>query len=281
MKRHRFAFLISALLVFSTHVSAHAFQAEVTPPEIKPGDAFVIKVNNVKTSQFPAASLKGRRFYFSGCGKGCYVSIGSVGIRTKPGIYTIKLRVGKKRKNLQLVVTQTSFPTTELTLPDDQIFLSKENLKRVKKENKRLKLIFQKVSKRFWEGNYIIPLKNDISTPFGIKRILNKKWVSIHRGVDITGQEGEEVKASNRGRVVLAEELFFGGNTIILDHGLGIYTIYMHLSNFNVNTEDIVSKGDIIGFVGSSGRSTGPHLHFGVKVMNISTNPVSFMELNL
>jgi murein DD-endopeptidase MepM/ murein hydrolase activator NlpD len=281
MKRHRFAFLISALLVFSTHISAHAFQAEVTPTEIKPGDAFVIKVNNAKTSRLPAASFKGMRFYFSECGKSCYIAIGSTGIRTKPGVYTIKLKVGKTTKNLHLTVKQYSFPTINLTLPDNQVFLSKKDLKRVKRENKRLKQIFQKISESYWKGNFTFPLENDISTPFGIKRILNKKWISIHRGIDITGQEGEEVKASNNGRVVLTDELFFGGNTIILDHGLGIYTIYMHLSNFNVNTGDIVSKGDIIGFVGSSGRSTGPHLHFGVKVMNMSANPISLIELNL
>lgn len=281
MKRNGIVFLISVLLVFFTYASSYAFQAEVSPSEIKPGDAFAIKVNGAKTSQLLIASLKGRRFYFSRYGEGCFVAIGSVGMKTKPGVYTIKLRVAGKRKNLRLVVKQTSFPTTELTLPDDKVFLSKEDLRRVKKENKRLRLIFYKVSDRFWEEGFISPLENDISTPYGTKRILNRKWISIHRGVDITGQDGEEVKASNSGRVVLTEELFFGGNTIILDHGLGIYTIYMHLSKFNVNPGDIVSKGDIIGFVGSSGRSTAPHLHFGVKVMNMSSNPVSLLGLDL
>ena len=281
MNRYGIASLISAIFIFFTYVPVYAFQADVSPSEIKPGDAFVIKINGTNTSHLPAASLKGRRFYFSRCGESCFAAIGTVGIRTKPGSYAIKLRVGKKIKNLHLIVTQKSFTTTELTLPDDQVFLSKKDLKRVKRENKRLKQIFQKVSQSHYEESFILPLENDISTPFGIKRILNKKWISIHRGVDVTGKDGEEVKASNNGRVALAEELFFGGNTIILDHGLGIYTIYMHLSNFNVNVGEMVSKGDIIGFVGSSGRSTGPHLHFGVKVMNMSANPVSLIELNL
>jgi murein DD-endopeptidase MepM/ murein hydrolase activator NlpD len=125
----------------------------------------------------------------------------------------------------------------------------------------------------------MLPLENETSTLFGTKRILNKKRVSVHKGLDIKWEE--EVKASNSGRVVLAEELFFGGNTIILDHGQGIYTIYMHLSEFNITPEDIISKGDVIGLVGSSGRSTGPHLHFGVKVLNINTNPISLVKLNL
>ena|SRR3972149_1167100 len=281
MNRYGIAFLTSAIIVFLTCVTAYAFHAEISPSEIKPGDAFVIKVNDAETSHLPAASLKGRRFYFSRCGESCFAAIGTVGIRTKPGSYIIKLRVGEKTKNLHLIVKQYSFPTIKFILPDNQVFLSKKDLKRVKKENKRLEQIFQKVSQSHYEGSFILPLENDISTLFGTKRILNEKWISIHRGVDVTGKDGEEVKASNNGRVALAEELFFGGNTVILDHGLGIYTIYMHLSNFNVNVGEMVSKGDIIGLVGSSGRSTGPHLHFGVKVMNMSANPVSLIELNL
>jgi len=110
---------------------------------------------------------------------------------------------------------------------------------------------------------------------------MNKTWTSIHRGIDIKGLEGDEVKASNNGRVVLAQELFFGGNTIILDHGQGIHTVYMHLSQLHVDCGDAVSKGDVIGLLGSTGRSTGPHLHFGVKISNISVNPLSVLKLGL
>lgn len=274
-------FLVSALLVFFMHASADAFQVEVLPHEISPGEAFIIKVNGAKTSWLPTASLFGKQFYFSSCGEGCFITIGAVEMETEPGVYAVNLRVGNEKKNLNLVVKHTSFQTLRLTLPDDKVFLSTENLCRVKRENEKLKSICQIVSDRRWEGSFILPLENAISTVYGTKRIINDKMISVHRGVDIKGQEGEEVKASNSGKVVLAEDLFFGGSTIIIDHGQGIYTIYMHLSKFNVKPPDIVSKGDIIGFVGLSGRSSGPHLHFGVKVLNINTNPVSFVELDL
>jgi murein DD-endopeptidase MepM/ murein hydrolase activator NlpD len=274
-------FCISAIFIFSIYASADAFQIEVVPDEISPGEAFTIKVTGAKTSRLPAASLAKKKIYFSSCGEGCFIAIGAVGLKAKPGGYTIKLSIGGERKRLNLVIKRTSFPTLRLTLPKDKVFLSPDDLARAKREDKRLKSIFQIVSDRLWEGNFILPLENDISTIFGTKRIINQKIISIHRGVDIKGQEGEEVKASNSGRVVLAEELFFGGNTIILDHGQGIYTIYMHLSKSNVKPEDIILRGDIIGFVGSSGRSTGSHLHFGVKVLDINTNPVSLAKLNL
>ncbi|NWF76612.1 MAG: M23 family metallopeptidase [Nitrospirae bacterium] len=87
--------------------------------------------------------------------------------------------------------------------------------------------------------------------------------------------------ASNSGKVVFKRELFFGGKTIIIDHGDGIYTIYMHLSKYNVKLHEIVPKGFIIGYVGFTGRSTGPHLHFGVKISKINVNPISLFELEL
>jgi len=282
MKKHSVILVfLSLVFVFSTHAYAHAFQAEILPFEISSGEAFTIKVTSTRSSKLPIASLNGKQFYFSSCGEGCFVAIGAIGIETKPGVYTIALRVGKKKKNLQLVVKHISYPTLSLTLPEDKVFLSTENLRRAKREAKKLKSICQIVSDRFWEGSFILPLENDITTVYGTKRIINRKMISVHKGVDIEGQDGMEVKASNNGRIVLAEELFFGGNTIIIDHGKGIYTIYMHLLKFNVKPQDIVSKGDIIGLVGSSGRSSGPHLHFGVKVMNMNINPVSLIKLDL
>jgi murein DD-endopeptidase MepM/ murein hydrolase activator NlpD len=263
--------------VFNTPV--FAFHAEVLPCKISPGDVFLIKVSGLKRSVKPCASLSGKEFPFSRCGRGSFVAIGAADIETKPGVHIITLKIGKKREKLKLRVRKACFPETELTLPDDKVFLKPEDLDRVKKEDERLDNIFDTISKKLWEGDFIAPLNNEITTVFGTRRIMNGKWISVHRGIDMKGDAGDEVRASNDGRVVLEEELFFGGNTIILDHGQGIYTIYMHLSKFNVSPGDVVSKGDIIGFVGSSGRATGPHLHFGAKVQEMSVNPVSLFDL--
>jgi murein DD-endopeptidase MepM/ murein hydrolase activator NlpD len=178
-------------------------------------------------------------------------------------------------------VKQAAFPERHLTLPDEKVFLNPEDLKRVQAEAAKLKSLWPVRTDKLWQGDFILPLGNSISTAFGTKRIINKKKNSIHRGIDIRGKKGEDVRATNRARVILAEELFYGGNTIILDHGQGIYSLYMHLSAFNVAVDDIVAKGSVIGFVGSTGRSTGPHLHFGIKVLNVNTNPISLTELEL
>lgn len=273
--------LLPIFLIALSASHAEAFQAKVLPSNIHTGDAFIIRVTGPDTAAEPSALFEKKALHFSKCGKGCFVAIGAVDIKARPGVYLISLKTGKQKTELQLRVLKSSFKTTHLTLPEEKVTLSPEDLVRIDREDEMLDSIWQIESERLWDGSFILPLPNPFSTPFGAKRIINKKTVSLHRGLDMQGKAGEAIQASNRGRVVLTEELFFGGNTVILDHGQGIFTVYMHMSGFHVKPGDIVSKGDVIGFVGSTGRSSGPHLHFGVKVMRVNANPVSVAGLKL
>ncbi len=261
--------------------SAEGIQVEVVPRAINQGDAFAVKISEAHPSRLARGELGGRQLSFSSCGEGCFLALGSVSIDTQPADHIIKLTIGDREVNISLTVKQAAFPERHLTLPDEKVFLNPKDLKRAQAEAAKLKSLWPVITDKLWQGDFILPLENSISTAFGIKRIINKKKNSIHRGIDIRGKKGEEVRAANRARVILAEELFYGGNTIILDHGQGIYSLYMHLSAFNVAVDDIVAKGSVIGFVGSTGRSTGPHLHFGIKVLNVNTNPISLTELEL
>ena len=125
------------------------------------------------------------------------------------------------------------------------------------------------------------PTDTETSTLFGVKRIMNEVKTSVHRGMDFRGKTGTPVKAINSGTVVLTEDLFYGGNTLIVDHGMGLYSVYMHMSKFETKKGNQVSKGDVIGLIGSSGRVTGPHLHMSVKLNGISVNPESLFDLDL
>lgn len=254
---------------------------ELYPKTISQGDAFAVKITGVENSIVPAAAALKREIRFSSCGKGCFIGIGAAGIDEKAGAYPVTVRAGKHHRKLNLTVRKGSFLTTSMTLPEEKVTLSPADLETVNEENNLLKSIFLAASERLWEGFFIIPLDDKITTPFGAKRIMNRTWTSVHRGVDIKGPEGAAVKASNSGRVVLSRSLFFGGNTIVLDHGQGIHTVYMHLSDMKVSSGDPVSKGDVIGLVGLTGRATGPHLHFGVKIADLSVNPLSLLQLKL
>jgi len=227
-------FVILALFIFIETADAIAFQAKISPQDIYQGDAFVIKVSGTKSSEAPVAIMDGKQFVFSKCGEDCFIAIGAVDLETKPGRKKIKLEMRNQEQYLGLVVKRAMFPSISLTLPEEKVSPGAEDMERIEKENEKLKELWGKETEPMWKGDFIRPVKNEISTVFGTKRIFNKKKTSIHRGMDFRAKEGEEIKASNQGRVVLAEELFFGGNTVILDHGSGIYTVYMHLSALNV-----------------------------------------------
>lgn len=260
---------------------AAAFQAKVEPSAIRPGDAFVIRAKGPELREAPVATIGDRRITMQSCGTGCFWGIGAIDVESRSGTHRILLSAGKREKVLKLNVKRTRYPTQFLALPDEKVALSPADLKRAETEDERLKNIWQASSERLFDEKFLMPLESEVSTAFGVRRVINNKKISVHRGIDIRGDEGEEVMASNQGRVVLAEELFFGGRTVILDHGLGVFTVYMHLSDYAVSVGEVVPKGGCIGFVGSTGRASGPHLHFGVKAMGTSVNPVSFLDLKL
>lgn len=269
--------IITAVIAFA-HTS-NALQIDISPSEIPQGSAFAITMQESKT--IPSASFNGNKIIFSKCGDSCFIGIGGVPLETTAGKYNIEISDDNTKITKQLMVIDGQFQTIKLTLPESKVTLSKEDAERAKREAEKLNAIWQLKTNKAYAGSFIIPLNNNLSTGFGVKRIINNKNTSIHRGIDIRGKSGEPVAASNEGKVVLAEELFYGGNTVILDHGLGIYSVYMHLSEFNVKTGDAVSKGSIVGYVGSTGRSTGPHLHFGMKIGAMSINPLSLIQLEL
>ena len=275
-------FCLAALLVLLSFVSSvDAFEVQAEPSAIMPGDAFLVRVSDVKGVALPEASFSSKPLFFASCGFGCFFAIGSTDSKTNPGKRTVEVTVGRKKKRLPITIRRHVFPVIQLTLPPGKVTLSGEDSERADREDKLLKSFWTQQSEKVWQGSFNLPLENEISTQYGVKRIINKTKESIHNGIDIRGKEGEEVLASNSGKVVLAEELFFGGNTLLLDHGMGIYSVYMHLAGFNRKSGESVLKGDVIGFVGSTGRSTGPHLHFGIKAQELSVNPVSFAKLKL
>lgn len=273
--------IVILCLLFPSGASAEVFHVEISPNTVSQGDAFLVRVTRVSGGSAPRASVAQNPVMLSGCGTGCFIGIGAVAIDEKPGQYSVEVSVGEERRELQITVEKGVFETVAMTLPDEKVNLSPADLAIVEEESAVLRSLFLSNSERRWEEPFRMPVEGAISTPFGVKRIMNGTWMSVHRGIDIEGREGDAVKAANCGTVVLSRELYFGGKTVIIDHGQGIFTLYMHLSQMFVSVGNHVKKNDVIGLVGSTGRTTGPHLHFGVKVADISVNPVSLMNLRM
>ncbi|MDH4028967.1 MAG: M23 family metallopeptidase, partial [Nitrospirota bacterium] len=173
------------------------------------------------------------------------------------------------------------FKTIHLSLPEGKVTLSPEDQERAAREDALLNKLWPQDNTRSWDGRFTPPTDTEVATMFGVTRIMNKVKTSVHRGIDLRGKTGTPVKALNSGKVVLNDDLFFGGNTLIIDHGTGLFSVYMHLSRINVAAGESVSKGQTIGLIGMSGRATGPHLHLSVKLRGISINPESLFKLEL
>ena len=199
-------------------------------------------------------------------------------------VLDVTIRSPEKTKTRRFVieVLDASFPTQTLTLPDAMVDLDADTLKRVRKEAKHLRALFAKTSTpRVWTDDFIVPLEGKISGAFGRRRIINGQKKNPHTGEDISAPQGAQVQASNRGIVRLATEQFFSGKSILIDHGLGLFTMYFHLSEMLVNEGDTVDRGAVIGLVGSTGRATGPHLHWGARLNNARVDPYELIRMKV
>ena len=131
-----------------------------------------------------------------------------------------------------------------------------------------------------WLSGFIMPVEGRISGKFGGQRIMNNIPKNPHQGMDIAAKEGTPIKASASGEVVLAyPDLFYSGNVVVIDHGYGLQTIYAHMKDINVKKGQKVVQGDVIGTVGTTGRATGPHLHWGASLRNVRFNPQSLVDM--
>src|SRR5229473_757675 len=178
-------------------------------------------------------------------------------------------------------VQEGKFATESLKVAPNFVEPNPEQLARAEAERQRLRAIFATITpERFWDGSFRYPLAG-ITTGgnFGKRRVLNGKAGSPHGGVDFPAPAGTSVYAAQRGRVVLAEPLYFSGNTVVLDHGLGLYTFYAHFESISVQPGDLVDTGALLGKVGATGRVTGPHLHWAATVNRARTNPLQLISL--
>jgi murein DD-endopeptidase MepM/ murein hydrolase activator NlpD len=178
---------------------------------------------------------------------------------------------------VSVAVRAGKFATERLKVAPNFVEPNKEQLAKAEEDRKKLRTIYDTVTQeRLWQGTFRIPL-DGVTTGgnFGRRRVLNGQPGSAHSGVDFPAPTGTPVHAAQNGHVVLAEELYFSGNTVVVDHGLGVYTLYGHFSEIGVKAGDEVAKGDVLGKVGATGRVTGPHLHWGLTVSKARVNALA------
>ncbi len=263
----------------------HSFQAEVLPKLVKQGEVGLLKVWGPVSLKSVHGEFLGKR-YPLGLGENNQDYEGLLGIDmdTKPEKYGIRFVATDGRgkgisQTTSIKVTKADFAVQKITLPRSMVELDSKTLERVNLESKRLKELFQTFwNERTWKGAFIHPVEGELSGAFGTRRIINGQPKSPHTGVDLRAEEGTPVRASNNGRVALVDDLFFSGRSVILDHGWGLYSMYFHLSEARVREGDRIPKGGELGRVGSTGRSTGAHLHWGIILNGARVDPFSLLR---
>ncbi len=212
---------------------------------------------------------------------------GLVGIdlETKPGRYVVKLSGedaagAPATAQYVLIVTAKKFPTRELTVDEKFVSPPPDAQARIKLESEKVRAIFDVVSpERYWSGPFRIPVPGPPISGFGKRSVYNGQPRSPHAGTDFQGATGTPIMAPNAGKVVLAANLYYSGNTVIIDHGLGLYSYFGHMSAFSVRPGDRVTTGQVVGKVGATGLVTGPHLHWSVRLVGTRVDPLSLINL--
>jgi murein DD-endopeptidase MepM/ murein hydrolase activator NlpD len=260
----------------------------LSAPESSQGSLLLIEVKSAK----PLAEVQGEwggrsvPFWRDVASEAPRKGLVGIDLEKAPGEYELKVTGqtasgGKISCMARVTVRKGRFATEKLQVGKQFVEPSPEQIKRADEERQKLRDIFDRVTpERLWDGKFRIPLDGvTTGTNFGKRRILNGVPGSPHGGTDLPAITGTPVHAAQRGKVALAEELFFSGNTVVVDHGLGIYTFYGHLSEIAVKVGDEVETGTVLGKVGATGRVTGPHLHWGLTVEKARVNPLLLVKL--
>jgi len=259
-----------------------------TPRSIKVGAPCLFKVETSTTPSSVKGRWQGRDLVFFPVGqRHVWYGLAGVDVETAPGSYQMELEAtmpdGRVMQAVrEVAVRPSSYKTERLRVPERFVQPDAETLKRIEadKEAKREAFSHQ-IATPEWSGNFRAPVDSTVSEAFGTRRTFNGKLASVHRGLDYHAPEGTPIHAANTGTVVLAQELFYEGNCVIIDHGQQFMTLYMHLSTIQVAPGETVKEGQQIGLSGATGRATGPHLHVAVRWQGAYLDPAQLWLLPL
>jgi len=264
-----------------------SLEVTVEPQEPVNGSPMLFMVR----SSSKLASLDGRwgkhRVFFDfDPAAGTWYGFAGAGIDMAPGrhnlVLTGRLPNGAAVSSTHPVtIRKATYRTIALRVPPRYTEPDPETLARIRQEQTLKKEAFNRTTPdRLWAGNFAKPVDDVVTGQFGTQRTFNRRRQSVHQGLDMRADIGTPIAAMNAGQVVLAHEMFYEGGFIVIDHGQGLMTLYMHLSELKVGVGDRVEKGGIVGLSGDTGRVTAPHLHVAVRWQGVYLDPKTLIEMS-
>jgi murein DD-endopeptidase MepM/ murein hydrolase activator NlpD len=285
-------FLAATILVSASFAAAANFTVRAQPTRLFNGAPVLFQVKSSSRLESLSGTWLGHRVEFSfDSSSKTWFALAGVSLETSPGSYALELtgaRAGANAKSPNLTfsrkfaIARAKYPKVELTVSKQFTEPNPDQVKQIDADQKTKKDYLNRVTpERQWSGKFDAPADAAISDVFGTQRVFNGKTQSSHLGLDFRVPSGTPVDAMNQGTVLLARPLYFEGNCVVLDHGQGLLTIYMHLSQFTVKEGDRVKRGQQVGLSGGTGRATGPHLHVAVRWQGTYLDPARLLQLRL
>ena len=260
----------------------------VTPAALSNGSPFLLTLSLQENASSVTGEWQGHPVeFFSGVDHRTWFAIAGVDVEVVPGTYPLTVQIsgdgGQQTLHKDLKVDEAAYTKVPLTVPDKFVEPDAAALKKIAADKIVKDKAFASSAKTpQWVGNFVPPLHlAPQSDSFGNQRLFNGKLASVHRGLDYQAKMSTPVAAINSGRVVLARPLYYEGGCVVIDHGLGLMSVYMHLSKFQVKVGQRVRKGQIIALSGASGRATGPHLHLGIRWEGSYLDPAKLFEIKM
>jgi murein DD-endopeptidase MepM/ murein hydrolase activator NlpD len=267
---------------------AREFSVHWQPIRPVNGSPVLFRVTSEKRLKALTGEWLKHEVFFSSDPEGqVWYGIAGTSLETRPGNYPLELKgattTGKEFSfEERIAVGKGKYHSIKARVPKQYTAPSADQLKKIDQDKALKQQVFARVTpEREWAGGFQPPAKAQISDVFGTARTFNGRAQSVHQGLDYAMPEGTPVGALNSGTVLLAQPLFFEGNCVVLDHGQGLLTLYMHLSKIEVKEGERIRSGAKIGLSGGTGRATGPHLHIGVRWQGVYLNPATLLSLRL
>jgi hypothetical protein len=276
----------AACVLIALSATGHAAPVTIdtTYRSLRPGELIVVTmkvegdVSSVRVKGF------GRTIPAYKTEDGWWRALVGIDLAQRPGRYMLEAEATMGativHQSRALVVAPRKFPTRTLRVNPAFVNPSPAELARIRQDQLFLSDVYaSSANARLWAGPFVRPVPGEANSSFGTRSVFNGEPRSPHGGTDFLSPGGTPVKSPNAGRVVCARDLYFTGNTVIIDHGLGMFSMLAHLSRLDVNEGDVVHEAQVVGRVGATGRVTGPHLHWGLSISGARVDPLSALAL--
>jgi murein DD-endopeptidase MepM/ murein hydrolase activator NlpD len=263
------------------------WSVHATPARLVNGAPVFFQVTAPNALQSLTSTWLGHALTFDHAQGKNWFALAGISLETQPGSVPLVLegitesgsRVTFRRN---FVIARAKYPSVQLTVSKQFTEPNPEQQEKIKQDQDIKHKTFSQTSPGLeWSGRFQAPVNAPVSDVFGTRRVFNGQTKSVHQGLDYRVPPATPVAAVNRGIVLLAQPLYFEGDCIVLDHGQGLLTLYLHLSEIQVKAGDQVERGQVIGLSGATGRATGPHLHVAVRWQGVYLDPAALLRLPL